>query len=97
MKAFLKLAIAAALIAATGACGGGARPEPEIRTVEVKVPVPVPCKATVDVRETYADEAAASLTDIYEQVRALLTGRAERAADAERLKGAVVGCGGVVK
>lgn len=92
MKRFMILSAGLAL----AACAGRT-PEPEIKIVEVKVPVPVPCKAEVDVRESYADQAADTVTDIFEQVRLLLQGREERKADAERLTGAVVGCGGSVK
>lgn len=85
------------LALALSACAGGPPPEPEIRTVEVKVPVPVPCKSTVNVRESYSDAGAELTTDIYEQAAALLQGRKERMADAERLKGGIVGCGGTVQ
>jgi hypothetical protein len=97
VKRFLKLAVVIGLIATLGACAHGPKPEPEVRTVEVKVAVPVPCKATVTVRKSYSDAAAEFETDIFEQAKQLLTGRAERMADAERLKGAVTGCGGKVQ
>lgn len=97
MKRFLRLAVAVALIAATGACAHGPKPEPRIETVEVKVAVPVPCKADVDVHDSYSDAAAELITDIYEQAKALLAGREERKADVARLTGAVTGCGGTVQ
>lgn len=93
LRKFANIA-ALALVALASACAHA--PEPEVRTVTVKVPVPVTCKAEVDVHDAYAD-AAAVAGDIYEQAIALLTGRAERDADIARLKGAVIGCGGVVK
>lgn len=78
-------------------CSSAPKLEPRVQIVEVKVPVPVPCKAEVDVRESYSDAAAEFAADIYEQVKALLAGREERMADAERMRGAIVGCGGAVK
>jgi hypothetical protein len=93
----LKLGAAIGLIATAGACAHGPKPEPAVQTVEVKVPVPVPCKAEVDVHDSYSDGLAEFTSDIWEQAVDLLTGRDERAADIERLKGAVTGCGGTVK
>jgi hypothetical protein len=98
VKRFLvKPGVVIGLIATLGACASGPKPEPQIQTIEVKVPVPVPCKADVDVHDSYSDVAAATATDIFEQVRLLLKGREERDADVERLKGAVTGCGGTVR
>jgi hypothetical protein len=77
-------------------CAHTPPPEPQIQTVETKVPVPVPCKAEVTVHQSYSDALAAFSDDIYQQVVDLLTGGDERDADIERLKGAVVGCGGKV-
>lgn len=93
----IRLAALALVIDALGGCAHAPPPEPRIETVQVKVQVPVPCKAIVQVRQTYSDGAAETLPDIYDQVKALLTGRAERKADVERLKGAVTGCGGTVQ
>lgn len=89
--------IVAAAALALASCAHTPPPEPRLETVEVKVPVPVPCKADVQVHQTYSDAAAEFMNDIYDQAKALLAGRDERKADAERLKGAVTGCGGTVK
>lgn len=95
----LLAALAATLIVAEGlgGCARGPRPEPKIETVEVKVPVPVPCKANVGPAPSYADEAIAATANIFDQVKALLTGREQRQAREKVLEGAVVGCGGSVK
>lgn len=87
--------IAAGALALSG-CAHNPLPEPRVETVEVKVAVPVPCKAQVNVRKSYSDALAEFAGDIYDQVKLLLQGRKERMADSERLKGAVVGCGGTV-
>lgn len=94
----VRAAAIALLVEATTGCERTPPPQPAIRiqTVETKVPVPVPCKSEVTVHKGYSDAAAEFLTDIREQVNALLQGRIERMADAERLKGGVVGCGGTV-
>lgn len=98
MNRFVKLAAVALLVEGIGGCTRTPPPEPiiQIKTVETKVPVPVPCKSEVTVHKSYSDAAAEFLTDIREQVNALLQGRKERMADTERLKGGVVGCGGTV-
>ena len=71
------------------ACGGGERPEPQIRTVEVQVPVPVPCDAAGRLGPAPAypdtDEALRAAADIFAQTQLLLAGRALRIA---RLDGA---------
>jgi hypothetical protein len=82
---------------ALAACAHGPKPEPKIETVEVKIPVPVPCKANVGPAPSYADEAIAATANIFDQVKALLTGREQRQAREKVLEGAVVGCGGSVK
>lgn len=96
MKRIAMTAAVALLGEGLGGCAHGPKPEPAIKTVEVKVPVPVPCKSDVIVHQSYSDAAAELLTDIRDQAAALLQGRKERMADAERLKGGVVGCGGSV-
>lgn len=79
-----------------GGCAHTPPPEPIVKTVEVKTPVPVQCHATVTL-QSYADAGAEFMTDIRDQVVALLKGRSQRKADAERMKGAIEGCGGTVK
>src|SRR5205085_1157541 len=96
VKRILNLAAIALLAEGIGGCAHTPPPEPAIRTVTVKEAVPVPCHADVTVKQSYSDEAAEFLTDIRDQVAALLQGRKERQADATRLTGGVVGCGGTV-
>lgn len=97
MRCILKLAVAAGLIATLGACARTPPPEPKIETVTVKEAVPVPCKAEVAIHDSYTDALAEFTDDIWQQTVDILTGRNERDADIERLKGAVTGCGGTVK
>lgn len=85
------------LLALLTACAHGPAPEPKLEPVMVKVAVPVPCKAEVTVHESYTDALAEFTGDIWQQTVDLLTGRDERDADIERLKGAITGCGGTVK
>jgi hypothetical protein len=96
VKHIVKLAAITLLVGGVGGCAKTPPPEPEIKTVEIKVPVPVPCRSEVTVKAHYSDDAAELLTDIRDQVVALLQGRKERQADAVRLKGGIVGCGGTV-
>lgn len=96
MKRFVMAALAIAALEGLGGCAH-TQQEPEIQIREVKIPVPVACKATVDTNDSYADAAAATVADIFEQVRLLLVGREQRNADIARLRGAVTGCGGTVQ
>jgi hypothetical protein len=87
----------ALLVEGLGGCAHGPRPEPKVETVEVKVPVPVPCKVDVGPAPSYADDALDLTSGIYDQVKALLTGREQRKAREKVLTGAVEGCGGSAK
>jgi hypothetical protein len=89
-------AIIGALLALT-ACTATRAPEPVIRTVEVAVPAPQPCPARVAAKPRYADQDVAAQPDIFEQVRALLTGIQQRAAREEKLEAAVTSCGGQIQ
>jgi hypothetical protein len=88
------LVVLASMLAA---CGGGERPEPEIRTVEVRVPVPVPCEAAqqLGVPPSYPDTnpALAAAANLFEQVRLLLAGRELRIARNDALEAAIQACG----
>lgn len=78
-------------------CAARLTPDPIVRVVEVPKPVQQPCLARVAAKPRYADQDAASQYDIYEQVRALLTGIAQRGAREQKLENAVVSCGGAVE
>ena len=92
----MKTIIMLAALALAG-CATTPPPEPSVRTVTVNVPVAEPCAAHVDARQRYADQDASAAADIYEQVRALLTGISQRSAREEKLENAVTSCGGTVK
>lgn len=96
MKRIVTTAAVTLLLEGLGGCAHTPPPEPQIKVVETKVPVPVQCRAEVTVHQHYSDSAAEFITDIYEQIGALMQGRKERMADAERLKGGIVSCGGTV-
>ena len=69
--------------------------EPRIITKEVRVPVPVACAASPGPDPAFSDtpEALRAAADLFEQVKLLLAGRAQRDARLAELKAAVAGCG----
>ena len=72
-------------------------PEPVIRTVEVKVPVSVPCPALEQLGPTepaYPDtnDALSSAANIFERVKLLLQGRAQRDARLQQYHAAKGSC-----
>jgi hypothetical protein len=69
--------------------------EPRIVVKEVKVPVPVACAASPGPDPAFSDtpEALRAAADVFQQVRLLLAGRAQRDGRIAELKGAVAGCG----
>jgi hypothetical protein len=68
--------------------------EPKIRTVEVQVPVAVHCAADAGNDPQYADtpDALKAASDLFERVKLLLAGRAQRDARLAELKAANSGC-----
>lgn len=69
-------------------------PEPRIVTKEVRVPVPVACASKPGPDPAFSDtnEALRAAGDLFEQVRLLLAGRAQRDARLTELKASVAGC-----
>lgn len=92
----LRVAVLAAL--ALGACAHGPENpvEPIVRVQTVNVPVPVPCKPDTGPEPSFADspEAIQSAADIYDRVKLMLAGRAQRAAWLEVQRAALQGCAG---
>lgn len=68
--------------------------EPRILTKEVQVPIAVACAANPGPDPQYVDTADAlkAAGDLFERVRLLLAGRAQRDARLAELKAAVSGC-----
>ncbi|MEW5685670.1 MAG: hypothetical protein AB1942_12190 [Pseudomonadota bacterium] len=68
--------------------------EPQIVTKEVKVPVPVACAADPGPEPAYSDtpEALRGAADLFEQVKLLLAGRAQRDARLTEPRAASAGC-----
>lgn len=68
--------------------------EPVIRTVEVRVPVAVRCGSDPGPDPAFSDtpEALRGAADIWERVKLLLAGRAQRDARLIELKAASAGC-----
>lgn len=83
-------------LAMLAACGGGERPEPQIRTVEVRVPVQVPCDAASRLGPAPqfpdGDQALRTAETLFEQVRLLLAGRVLRIARNDALESALQTC-----
>lgn len=69
--------------------------EPQIVVKEVRVPVPVACAASPGPDPAFSDtpEALRAAADVFQQVKLLLAGRAQRDGRIAELKGAVAGCG----
>ena len=69
-------------------------PAPRIVTREVEIPVAVACAADPGPAPAYADAPAAVIAagDIFERVKLLLAGRAERDARLSELGAALAGC-----
>jgi hypothetical protein len=59
---------------------------------EVKVPVPVPCKVERPQAPVWATTGLAPGADIFDQVKALLVERRQRAAYEAQLEAAIEGC-----
>ncbi|PZQ62619.1 MAG: hypothetical protein DI570_09960 [Phenylobacterium zucineum] len=68
--------------------------EPRIVSKEVKVPVPVACASDPPPEPAYSDtpEALRAAADVFEQVKLLLAGRAQRDARLAELKASIAGC-----
>lgn len=88
------LALSIALLLAGCGAPGGPAPEPRIVTQEVKVAVPTRCTADPGPDPAYADDnpALAAAADLYERVKLLLEGRAQRQARELELKAANSAC-----
>lgn len=95
---FLWACIAALVLLISGCAHVTAPPpEPVIRTVEVKVPVAVPCKALDQLGPSEpaypdTDNALTSAANIFERVKLLLQGRAQRSARLEQYHAAKGSC-----
>lgn len=68
--------------------------EPRIVTKEVRVPIPVACAAKPPPEQPFSDtpEALRAAGDLFEKVKLLLTGRAQRDARLYELRASVAGC-----
>lgn len=91
----MKRALAlAAVVLALGGCATTQAPEPRLAVQKVEVPIAVACAADPGPEPAYADspEALRQAGDIFERVKLLLAGRAQRDARLAELKGAVAGC-----
>lgn len=69
-------------------------PEPQIRTVEVKVPIAVKCAVDPGPESPFSDtpEALRAAGDLFEKVKLLLAGRAQRDARLTELQASISGC-----
>ncbi len=76
-------------------CAACATPEPRIITKEVRIPVPVACAVPAGPDPAYVDtpEALRAAADLFQQVKLLLAGRAQRDARLAEMKAAAKGCG----
>jgi len=80
----MRLVLAAALAAILAGCSTLPR--------EVKVPVPVPCKIEKPAEPAWATKAIKPDADIFDQVKALLAERRQRAGHQAQLEAAIKGC-----
>lgn len=78
-----------------GSCAhDAAAPEPRIEIREVKIPVAVACAANPGPDPAFADapDALRQAADVFERVKLLLAGRAQRDGRLAELKAATAGC-----
>lgn len=70
------------------------KPEPRIVTKEIRIPVPVACATSAGPDPAFSDtpEALRAAVDLFEQVKLLLAGRAQRDGRIVELKAATAGC-----
>ncbi len=89
-----KLLLAAALLCGLTACQTCPVPVPKIITKTVNIPVPVPCQPILPPPPAYVDtpEALRATTDLYDRVKLLLLGRAQRQARETVLNTALTQC-----
>lgn len=86
--------LVACIVLLLAGCAPGPRPVPAIVTQRVEVPIATRCAADPGPDPAYADSnpALTAAVDLYERVKLLLEGRAQRQAREFELKAATAAC-----
>ncbi len=89
-----RLTLLAACGALTACTSAAPPPEPQIQVKTVEVPVAVKCAADPGPDPAYADtpDAIRTAADVFERVKLLLAGRAQRDARIAEVKASAAGC-----